>query len=77
MPDGAVKIEIGDVVLDLTPREDRLLAGIQAGAALQFIGVGTEQDLVQVVADLRLKVRELERSSKSKAPSSTPEDDEA
>lgn len=77
MPDGMVKIEIGDTVLELTPREDRMLAGVQAGAALQFIGVGTEQDVVQVVADLRLKVRELERSSKPKAPSPTPEDDDA
>ena len=71
-PGGLVKIEIGDVVLDLTPREDRMLAGIQAGAALQFIGVGTEQDLVQVVADLRLKVREMETRQRGACP--VPED---
>ncbi len=77
MPDGLVKIEIGDEVLTLTPREDRTLAGVQAGAALQYLGIDTEQTVIQALADLRLKVRELERSSKSKAPSSTPEDDEA
>jgi len=76
MPDGTVKIEIGDTVLELTPREDRMLAGVQAGAALQFIGVGTEQDVVQVVANLRLKVRELEGSVRSMACSPIPEDDE-
>lgn len=77
MPDGTVKIEIGDTVLELTPREDRMLAGVQAGAALQFIGVGTEQDVVQVVANLRLKVRELEGSVRSMVSSPIPEDDEA
>lgn len=65
MPDGLVKIEIGDEVLTLTPREDRTLAGVQAGAALQFIGIDTEQTIVQLVADLRIKVRELERQQKA------------
>ena len=79
MPDGLVKIEIGDEVLTLTPREDRTLAGVQAGAALQFLGIDTEQSVIQALANLRLKVHELERSSKSKAkaPSPAPEDDEA
>lgn len=77
MPDGLVKIEIGDEVLTLTPREDRTLAGVQAGAALQFLGIDTEQSVILALADLRLKVRELERSSKSKAPSPTAEDDGA
>ena len=65
MPDGLVKIEIGDEVLTLTPREDRTLAGVQAGAALQFIGIDTEQTIVQVVADLRLKIHELEARQKA------------
>ncbi len=70
MPDGMVKIEIGDCVLDLTPREDRLLAGVQAGAALQFIGIDTEQHLTQIVADLRLRIREVEAQQReaSRAP---------
>lgn len=77
MPDGLVKIEIGDEVLTLTPREDRTLAGVQAGAALQYLGIDTEQSVILALADLRLKVRELERSSKSKGPSPTTEDDGA
>ena len=60
MPDGAVKIEIGDTVLDLTPREDRLLASIQAGAALQFLAIDTEQHLTQLGGNLRARVRRLE-----------------
>lgn len=70
MPDGLVKIEIGDEVLTLTPREDRTLAGVQAGAALQFLGIDTEQSVIQALADLRLKVRALE--TQPKATSSAP-----
>lgn len=65
MPDGLVKIEIGDEVLTLTPREDRTLAGVQAGAALQFLAIDTEQSVIQALADLRLKVRELETQQKA------------
>lgn len=39
MTDGTVKIEIGDEVLTLTPREDRALAMLQAGAAVQALGI--------------------------------------
>jgi len=60
MPDGTVKIEIGDTVLDLSPREDRLLASIQAGAAIQYLAIDTEQHLTQLGGDLRAKVRRLE-----------------
>lgn len=41
LTDGTVKIEIGDEVLTLTPREDRALAMLQAGAAMQVLGVAT------------------------------------
>ena len=39
--DGTVKIEIGDEVLTLTPREDRALAMLQAGAVMQVLGIAT------------------------------------
>lgn len=67
MPDGTVKIEIGDEVISLTPREDRLLASIQAGAALQLLGIDTEQYVTQVAGDLRARVRRLE-SLRGSAP---------
>ncbi|WP_406622493.1 hypothetical protein [Acidovorax sp. SDU_ACID1] len=35
LSDGSVKLEIGDEVLTLTPREDRALALLQVGAAMQ------------------------------------------
>lgn len=41
LTDGTVKIEIGDEVLTLTPREDRALAMLQAGAAMQVLGIAT------------------------------------
>ena len=64
MPDGAVKIEIGDTVLDLTPREDRLLASIQAGAALQILDIGIEDSLLQATGDLKRRVRQLETAAR-------------
>ncbi len=60
MPNGTVKIEIGDSVLELTPREDRMLASIQAGAALQHLGIDSEQHATQVTGDLRARVHKLE-----------------
>ena len=39
LDDGTVKIEIGNDVLTLTPREDRALAMLQAGAAIQVLGI--------------------------------------
>jgi hypothetical protein len=35
LPNGLVKLEIGDDVLTLTPQENRMLAELQAGAAAQ------------------------------------------
>ena len=39
LTDGTVKIEIDDEVLTLTPREDRALAMLQAGAVMQVLGI--------------------------------------
>ena len=41
LTDGTVKIEIGDEVLTLTPREGRALAMLQAGAVMQVLGIAT------------------------------------
>lgn len=64
MPDGTVKIEIGDDVLTLTPREDRLLASVQAGAALQILDIGIEDSLLQATGDLKRRVRQLETAAR-------------
>ena len=60
MPDGMVKIEIGDDVISLTPREDRTLASIQAGTAVQFAAIETGKELSTLVAALRTRVAKLE-----------------
>ena len=60
MPDGMVKIEIGDMVLDLTPKEDRALASLQAGTAVQFAAIETGQELSTLVAAMRTRVAKLE-----------------
>ena len=60
MPDGMVKIEIGDDVISLTPREDRTLASIQAGTAVQFAAIETGKELSTLVAAMRTRVAKLE-----------------
>ena len=67
LPDGMVKIEIGDEVLTLTPRESRALGEIQAGAAHQYIEIEAHHYLSESLGDLwlahkviRRRLRELE-----------------
>lgn len=60
MPDGMIKIEIGDMVLELTPKEDRALASLQAGTAVQFAAIETGQELSTLVAAMRTRVAKLE-----------------
>ena len=67
LPDGMVKIEIGDEMLTLTPRESRALGEIQAGAAHQYIEIEAHGYLSESLGDLwrahesvRRRVRALE-----------------
>lgn len=64
MPDGMVKIEIGDLVLDLTPREDRMLASMQAGTAVQFAAIETGHEMSALVAAMRKRMGYLEAKVK-------------
>ena len=52
LPDGMVKIEIGDEVLTLTPKEDRMLAGLMTGSALQATAIESGRNLTWMAADL-------------------------
>lgn len=61
MPDGMVKIEIGDEVLTLTPREDRMLGGLQAGAAAQLSAIETGHQTARLNAELAEQLRRLGR----------------
>lgn len=60
LPDGMVKIEIGDEVLMLTPREDRFLASLQVGPAIQFSGIETGHQATVIAGDFGLRLRALE-----------------
>lgn len=61
LPDGTAKIEIGDIVLTLTPREDRALGALMAGAGHQFAAIGLGRLLEGEVAALSAEVRRLSR----------------
>ena len=61
MPDGIVKIEIGDEVLTLTPREDRALANLMAGAAAQAAAIETGRNTAILAAELSEEVKRLRR----------------
>lgn len=65
MPDGMVKIEIGDKVLQLTPREDRTLAAIQSGTAAQFATIEMGYQVAQLVYGLKRQFGKLEVPEKS------------
>lgn len=54
LEDGFVKIEIGDEVLTLTPREDRVLSQLMAGSAFAAASTAHEQRLADVLDGLNL-----------------------
>ncbi|NML24317.1 hypothetical protein [Zoogloea dura] len=64
LPDGLVKIEIGDEVLTLTPREDRTLASLQAGTAVQFAAIEIGHEMSAMVAAMRKRIGHLEAKLK-------------
>jgi hypothetical protein len=61
MPDGFIKLEIGDEVLTLTPREDRALAALQAGVAVQFAAVNVGHQAAVLASGINERVLRLER----------------
>lgn len=61
LPDGTVKIEIGEEVLTLTPREDRALALVQSGAATQAIAIESSRQQSLVMAEMAAKLQRIER----------------
>lgn len=61
LPNGTVKIEIGDEVLTLTPKEDRALAMLQAGAATQAAALETGRQTSIMVTEFAARIQRLER----------------
>lgn len=64
LSDGSVKIEIGDEVLTLTPREDRMLASLMAGTSAQAIAIQTGHTMAQLSSDLHVLMRAAEGFAK-------------
>jgi hypothetical protein len=66
LPGGLVKIEIGDEVITLTPRENRALGELMAGSRQQFTHIELEQLVEEVTPRIVCKVRRAEEKQKSR-----------
>lgn len=65
LPDGWGKLEIGDEMLTLTPRETRILGAMLQGAALQGAAIESGHHAAVLAASLAERVRKLERDNKA------------
>jgi hypothetical protein len=61
LPDGTVKIDIGDQVLTLTPKEDRMLAQLMAGVVMQTAAVEVGHQSAMMAGELNGRLNRLER----------------
>lgn len=62
LPDGIVSIEIGDDhVIQLTPRENRMLGELMAGAGQQFAAIELGHQTANEMAELYLQLKHLKR----------------
>ena len=61
LPDGTVKIDIGDQVLTLTPKEDRMLAQLMAGVVMQTAAIEVGHQAALHNGDLSGRLSRLER----------------
>ncbi len=68
LPDGWVKIEIGDQVLTLTPREDRMLGALMRGAGDLYAQVDIIGQAMATGADMANRLQRLERLVRGDEP---------
>jgi hypothetical protein len=61
LSDGTVKIEIGDEVLTLTPREDRHLGDLMAGAGMQHTSIESIKAIGNDAWEMAYKLRRIEQ----------------
>lgn len=61
LPDGTVKIDIGDQVLTLTPKEDRMLAQLMAGVVMQTAAIEVGHQSAMMAGELNGRLNRLER----------------
>ena len=66
LPCGTVKLEIGDDhVLTLTPRENRALGELMAGAAQQFAGIQLGHEAAHMTNELQQQIKQLRQELKA------------
>lgn len=68
LPDGVTKLEVGDEMLILTPRETRMLGELLAGAAIQFSAIEMGHNAAALGSELNARVRKLERRAEGHQP---------
>ncbi|WP_405118766.1 hypothetical protein [Pseudomonas leptonychotis] len=61
LPDGTSKIDIGDQVLTLTPKEDRMLAQLLAGVAMQTAAIEVGRQAGLQTGELSGRLNKIER----------------
>lgn len=61
LPGGTVKIEVGDDVLTLTPRENRMLAELMAGANQQYASIEIGHQAAHLAAEMSLELKQVRR----------------
>jgi hypothetical protein len=61
LPDGTTKLEVGDDVLTLTPREARMLGDLMSGAAAQLMAIETGHQVALLTSTISKRVRKIER----------------
>lgn len=61
LPDGIVMLEIGDMVMHLTPREDRTLASLQVGVSQEMQLIADRHQTNVVMSEMALEIRALKR----------------
>lgn len=67
LADGRVKYEVGDQVIELSPREDRVLADLTGGALVKLVGVEAHR-VSREANDLMLKrLENIEKMSRDRA----------
>lgn len=61
LPDGSTVLEVGDEVLQLTPRESRVIGELMAGSGQHFAAIQIGQQAVELAGDLQHRITSLQR----------------
>jgi hypothetical protein len=64
LPGGLVKIEIGDEVITLTPRENRALGDLMAGAGMQYAALESPKIVGNDLVEMAWKLNRIEQALK-------------